>query len=33
MVDTHCHIFSCYYDDIGGVIDRAKANDINILKS
>ena len=31
MVDTHCHIFSCYYDDIDGVIDRAKANGIKMI--
>ena len=31
MVDTHCHIFSDYYDDIDEVIERAKANGIKMI--
>lgn len=28
LVDTHTHIFNDYYDDIQGVLDRAKANGV-----
>lgn len=31
MVDTHCHIFSEYYDDIQGVIDRAMEAGVRAL--
>lgn len=29
MIDTHCHLFHEYYDDISSVIERAKENGIN----
>lgn len=29
MTDTHCHLFSEYYDDIGAVIERAKDNGVD----
>ena len=31
LVDTHCHLFLEYYDDIQGVLDRARANDIGAV--
>lgn len=31
MVDTHCHIFREYYDDIDKVIDNAKKNGVNMV--
>lgn len=31
MVDTHCHIFSEYYEDIQGVIDRAMEAGVRAL--
>lgn len=29
MTDTHCHLFSEYYDDISSVIERAKKNGVD----
>ena len=28
LIDTHCHLFNEYYDDIQGVLDRAASNGI-----
>ena len=29
FTDTHCHLYSEYYDDINGIIKNAKGNDVN----
>ena len=31
LVDTHCHLFSEYYDDIDAVIERAYNNNIGMI--
>ena len=31
LVDTHCHLFSEYYNDIGSVLDRARDNDVKFV--
>ena len=31
LIDTHCHIFNEYYDDIDDVIDRAVKNDVGMI--
>lgn len=31
LVDTHCHIFSNYYDNIDNVIERAKVNNVGMI--
>lgn len=31
LVDTHCHLFSEYYDDIDEVIERAKLSGVNFI--
>lgn len=31
LVDTHCHVFSEYYEDLDSVIDRAKPKGIKML--
>ena len=29
FTDTHCHLFSEYFDNIDKVLDEAKANEVN----
>ena len=31
LVDTHCHIFREYYDDVDGVIKRARDNNVGMI--
>lgn len=31
LVDTHCHLFCEYYDDIQSVLDRARDNDVGAV--
>ena len=31
MVDTHCHIFSDYYDDISEIINKAYSSGVKML--
>ena len=31
LIDTHCHLFKEYYDNIGEVLDRAKKSDVGIV--
>ncbi len=31
LVDTHCHLIHMYYDDIEGVLERARENDVGAV--
>ena len=31
LIDTHCHLFSEYYDDIDKILESAKKNDVGVV--